>query len=272
MKFAVIEGERREARPGLSAKCPACGDAMIAKCGPHVVWHWAHRRCRTCDRWWESETEWHRAWKDQFPEHWQEVIHRSENGEKHIADVKTESGVVLEFQHSFLCPEERESRESFYQNMIWVVDGLRRKQDRVKFFASLGTPIGGSGKLRIFSVPSNKGALLRDWAASRVPVYFDFGDSEPGDTLRFNTPALWRLSPRGPNGTAYLSPVPKRFFLRVHREERSFERKCTETVNRIAAAVERAVADCLKQQAPRSRALIGFERYMARRQLEQRRF
>jgi competence protein CoiA len=272
MKFAVVGGERREARPGLLAECPVCGDAMTAKCGEHRVHHWAHRGARICDPWLESETEWHRAWKNHFPKGWQEIIRWSESGEKHIADVKTESGVVLEFQHSFLCPEGRESRESFYQNMVWVVDGLRRRQDRVKFFASLGTPIGVSGKPRIFLVPSNKGALLRDWAASRVPVYFDFGDSEPGDMLRFNTPALWRLSPRSANGTAYLSPVPKRFFLRVHREGRSFEREWTETVNRVAAAIERAVADCLKQQAPWSRPLIGFERYMARRQLERRRF
>src|SRR5262249_21135595 len=200
------------------------------------VWHWAHRGARICDSWWEPETEWHRAWKNHFPKSWQEIIHPSESGEKHIADVKTESGVVLEFQHSSLCPEGRESRESFYQNMVWVVDGLRRKQDRVKFFASLGAPIGVIRKLRIFSVPSDKDALLRDWVPSRVPVYFDFGDSEPGDTLRFNTPTLWRLNPCSPNGRAYLSPVPKRFFLRVHREERPFERKCT-TVNRIAAAV-----------------------------------
>jgi len=241
-----------------------CNDREV-RAGQSLAW--AHRGCRICDLWWKSETEWHRAWKNHFPKGWQEVIHTSWSGEKHVADVKTESGVVLEFQHSHLCPKERESRESFYQDMIWVVDGLRRKQDRVKFFASLGV----SGKLRIFSVPSNKSALLRDWAASRVPVYFDFGDSEPGDTLRFNTPTLWRLNPGSSNGRVYLSPVPKRFFLRV-REERSFESKCTETVNRIAVAVQRAAADYLLQQAPRSRPLIGFERYMAGRQMARRHF
>jgi Competence protein CoiA-like family len=142
MKFAVVERELREAAPDLSAECQACGAAMIARCGRVRVWHWAHRGARICDSWWEPETEWHRAWKNHFPKSWQEIIHPSESGEKHIADVKTESGVVLEFQHSSLCPEERESRESFYQNMVWVVDGLRRKQDRVKFFASLRAPIG----------------------------------------------------------------------------------------------------------------------------------
>ena len=184
--------------------------------------------------------------------------------------MKTESGVVLEFQHSFLCPEERDARERFYQNMVWVVDGQRRKQDRVKFFASLGDPINVSDKLRIFLVPSNEGALLRDWGASRVPVYFDFRDSEPGDTHRFNTPTLWRLNPRSPNGSAYLRPVPKMFFLHIHRKGRPFERECAE----IAAAIERAVVEhavAERQLALRSRPLTGFERYLARRQ-QRRRF
>ena len=78
-KFAIVEGERREAQPGLSAECPACDDAMIAKCGEHRVWHWAHRGAHTCEPWWEPETEWHRDWKNHFPEGWQEIIHRSKD-------------------------------------------------------------------------------------------------------------------------------------------------------------------------------------------------
>jgi competence protein CoiA len=115
MKFAVVGEERREAQPHLSGKCPFCGNAMIAKCGERRlrVWHWAHQETRTCDPWWE-ETDWHRGWKNQFPREWQEFIQRSETGEKHIADVKTDRGVVLEFQHSHLQPEERVRRENFY--------------------------------------------------------------------------------------------------------------------------------------------------------------
>src|SRR5262249_38057129 len=137
MKFALVEGERREAQPRLSGKCPGCGNAVIAKCGEYRVWHWAHQGTRTCDHWWEPETEWHRAWKSQFPPEWQKIIQRSEDGEKHIADVKTDRGVVLEFQHSFLRRDERESREMFYRNMVWVVNGLRRVQDRSRFFELL---------------------------------------------------------------------------------------------------------------------------------------
>lgn len=45
-----------------------------------------------------------------------------ESGEKHIADVKTDSGWVLEFQHSNINPKERLSRNSFYPKLVWVVD------------------------------------------------------------------------------------------------------------------------------------------------------
>jgi hypothetical protein len=141
--------------------CPACGAAVIAKCGNVKGWHWAHRGRRTCDPWWEHETEWHRTWKNHVPKDWQEIVHRAESGEKHIADVKTERGVVLEFQHSFVRPDEREARESFYPKMVWVVNGLRLKRDRAQFFASLGAGIVVKLKPLTFSFPLNKGALLR---------------------------------------------------------------------------------------------------------------
>jgi hypothetical protein len=171
MKFAVVEGKRQEAQPGLSGECPDCRAAMIAKCGDVRVRHWAHRGARTCDPWWEPETPWHRAWKNYFPEDWQERSCTSEKGERHRADVKTDSGVVLEFQHSPLNQAERESREKFYPKLVWVVDALRRKGDRKHFFASLGSR--KRANVPIYSIPIidgnyppsmiEGGALLRDW-------------------------------------------------------------------------------------------------------------
>jgi hypothetical protein len=112
MKFAIVEGERREAQPGLSGKCPGCGAVVIAKCGEVRIRHWAHKGTVTCDPWWENETEWHRGWKNEFPDDWQEVRHTAQSGERHIADVKTECGYI-EFQHSPLKPYERRAREAF---------------------------------------------------------------------------------------------------------------------------------------------------------------
>jgi competence protein CoiA len=175
MEYALVSGQREEARPelrGVKGVCPYCREPVIAKCGDVRVWHWAHRGKRTCDVWWEPETDWHRGWKDHFPNTWREAIHFAHDGEKHIADVKTESGTVLEFQHSRLSRDERESRESFYPNMAWVVDALRRVQDRPQFLASLETAAIHKRKPLVISLPANQGALLRDWTASRAPVFF----------------------------------------------------------------------------------------------------
>jgi hypothetical protein len=43
--------------------------------------------------------------------------------EVHRADVKTPTGIVLEFQHSNMTDAERLSREAFYGDMIWILDG-----------------------------------------------------------------------------------------------------------------------------------------------------
>jgi len=258
MKYAIVHGKRREAQPDLSGECPDCAGAVIAKCGEVRLWHWAHWRARDCDRWSEAETPWHRAWKNHFPESWQEISHLSESGETHRADVKTDRGVVVEIQHSFLPRDEQGAREDFYLKMLWIVDGRRRKLDRKQFFAALDTGIVVNREPRIVLVLWKNGALLREWGASRVPVYFDFGDSEPEDTVRFDTPTLWRLNPCGLHGMAYLVPVSKTEFLRVHLEGEPFEELCTEFI-------ERAAAFRLLQQAPQSQGLPGFEQYMARR-------
>src|SRR5215470_12157637 len=110
-----------------------------------------------------------------------------------------------------------------------------------------------------------RGRTSAGLGGSRVPVYFDFGDSEPKDAVRFDAPTLWRLNPCDPNGKAYLAAVPKAVFLRAHLNGEPFEETCREVVERVAA-------HHLLKQAPRSRPLMGFERYLARRQLKQRRF
>src|SRR5690606_12234794 len=177
MKFALVNGQRREPQPNLVGKCPGCEKPVVAKCGELRVWHWAHKGCRSCDPWWENETEWHRAWKNQFPTEWQEIIHRADDGERHIADVRTEQGYVIEFQHSYIKPEERQSREDFYRKMLWIVDGTRRSRDKGKFADALvlAARIDGREDLRV-SPGAFESLLLRDWGVSKIPVVFDFGE------------------------------------------------------------------------------------------------
>ena len=207
MKFALVSGQRQEAQPNLSGECRFCGSPMIAKCGETRVWHWAHKGRRLCDSWWENETKWHRAWKDQFPAECQEIIHHAEDGERHIADVKTERGWVIEFQYSYIKPEERRSREAFYKKLVWVVNGTRRKRDRAQLIRAWeeGVPVGGNSLVR--KAFSDDRGLLREWASSSAPIFLDLGDKE----------WLWWLVAKNTNGSAYVQPFPRAQFIAWHR-------------------------------------------------------
>ena len=120
----MVDNLRSEPAPGLKGDCPLCSAPMLAKCGERVLWHWAHRGRRHCDSWWESETPWHRTWKARFPEANREVVQFDDrSGEKHVADVKTDAGVVLEFQNSPMAASELRARELFYGRMLWIVNG-----------------------------------------------------------------------------------------------------------------------------------------------------
>lgn len=123
MQYALIDGKRSEALSGAKATCPTCGSGMVAKCGPRIVHHWAHAGRRDCDPWWENETPWHREWKNLFPPGCREICHTAPDGEVHRADIKTPTGIVIEVQHSAMTDAERLSREAFYGNLIWIIDG-----------------------------------------------------------------------------------------------------------------------------------------------------
>ena len=122
LQFANDEnGNRIKPSPRGRGFCPICEGPMIAKCGEIYRWHWQHDRERNCDSWKEHETAWHRAWKEIFPESWREII-IERNGEKHIADVLTKYDTVIEFQNSPISVNTILVRESFYKNMLWVIN------------------------------------------------------------------------------------------------------------------------------------------------------
>jgi len=211
MKYAIVDGQRREAQPGLSGECPVCRAATIAKCGEIKIWHWAHKGKRNCDHWWENETPWHRDWKNHFPDECQEVVQIADDGEKHIADVKTDQDWVIEFQHSYIKPEERRSREAFYGNMVWVVAGLRRKNDLKQFIEAVKYGLQISQKPLVAGVHPLDCRLVKEWSTSRVPVFFDFGEKVPPH-------GLWLLIPMGLDHTTYITLVGKEDFIGWHRK------------------------------------------------------
>lgn len=235
---------------------------MTSKCGEHRIWHWAHQGTRHCDRWWEPETPWHRAWKSEFPAAWREVSHRAEDGERHIADLKTDGGRIVEFQHSPIAVNERASREIFYKSMVWVVDGLRRKRDRQSFgktlYISNRTPL-------VYTGFASECALLRDWVGSPVDVFFDFGP-DPEGIVSFGRPILWHLHPTDPGGKIQLMPIFTEGFIATIQKEGQFMR----------LSAERSITQTPALPVPtglnRGRLPEGFLQYRLRQGRRRRRF
>ena len=175
MRFALVDNIKREAAKGMKGICSSCGSDVTAKCGEVKINHWAHKTSQNCDPWWENETEWHRAWKNQFPIEFQEIVLKDEQtGEKHIADVRTLHDLVIEFQHSHLHPHERRTRESFYKHMVWVVDGTRLKRDYPSFIKGKQNWIHPTSTRGEYWVDNLEDCFPTAWLGSTVPVIFDF--------------------------------------------------------------------------------------------------
>ena len=267
MKFALIDGKKEEATKGATAICQFCGSELIAKCGEIKIHHWAHKSKRNCDPWWENEGEWHRAWKNKFPTDWQEVIHHDEYGEKHIADVKTKNGWTLEFQHSFLKNEERKSRNAFYQKLVWIIDGTRRKTD-IKQFKSM---LEESAQLRT-NIPIIRASfpdecrLLNEWHNNDSLVFFDFNESEAAENTM-----LWFLFPKTPSSSAYLSPFSRSSFIELFNNN-NFDNFYNNTILPIHKEIsngERRQREASTHN--RANTLSGFDRYLRNKQKRQRR-
>ncbi len=139
MKFALINGIKKTAKPSEVGICICCSSPVRAYCGSERVHHWKHINAVECDSWSEGETEWHREWKNKFDANHQEIIlHDPKSGEKHIADVYLKPiDVVLEFQHSPIHIDEIKARESFYKKMIWILD-LQPYKENISFHRNIG--------------------------------------------------------------------------------------------------------------------------------------
>lgn len=214
MRYALVNGEMREAERGLLGECRGCGKPMLARCGTVRIKHWAHKGKIVCDPWLRDKTEWHIKWQDHFPKSWQEFRFVADSGELHIADVKTIKNWVIEFQNSPLAPDERQSRNDFYKKLVWVVNGTRRKNDKAKFFDSLREVANVTNPQslvrRVFKVIMDDCALYRDWAGTPAPVFFDFGNE---DTM------LWCLLPKNSAGEACALEFWRAGFIACHRDE-----------------------------------------------------
>lgn len=214
MKFALVDGNKVEATKEAKGICPICSSELIAKCGKIKINHWAHKSKSDCDRWWESETEWHRSWKNNFPDEWQEIALSDERtDERHIADVHTSHGLVIELQYSHIDPQERTSRENFYKDMVWVVDGTRLKRDYPRFRKGMNN----------FRKTRKKGCYIVDfpdesfpsaWLGSTVPVIFDFQGTKSMDKIEDLRNYLYCLLPQRNKSKAVLLMYTRESFIK----------------------------------------------------------
>ena len=122
------DGNRILPTKGAKGFCQLCLSEVLAICGEINIHHWRHKNLNFCDSWKESESEWHREWKNEFPKEWQEKI-ITENFEKHIADIKTPNGLVLELQNSSISSVTIKIRESFYNDIYWLINANEFKDN-----------------------------------------------------------------------------------------------------------------------------------------------
>ena len=189
MRYALENGIKKEATKGAKGTCLCCGAEVIAKCGKIRIAHWAHKNNEECPySMKEPKTQWHLNWQNYFPKEWQEVKCTDEQtGEIHIADIKTTNGLVVEFQHSAINPEERLSRERYHKNMIWVIDGTRSKYDLKRFtknIKNLQSFIISNSEIpfSLYTVNWVDEILPSSWLSATVPLYFDFRPEKIDDS------------------------------------------------------------------------------------------
>lgn len=186
MHFALLDGMRVGPEKGLEgAVCPICKQPVYARCGEERIAHWAHKSVIDCDPWQEPETQWHRDWKNRFGD-MQEQMHEKD-GARHMADVKTPDGTIVEFRHRFINDEGQRTRQAFFgKTMFWVVDCASNPKRAERFkdnrHCLRREHVPGCG---VWSTCEAGECFPRVWINSRRFVFFDFGES-----------VLWCLFPR----------------------------------------------------------------------------
>jgi hypothetical protein len=120
-------------------------------------------------------TEWHRQWQAEFPEACREFVVPL-NGQQHRADVLAPVGVVVEFQHSGISPEEIQGREAFYPRMLWVFDAIEAASWSPDGFIEPRLDIRGNrvDGYRTFRWKYPRKTL----AICKAPVFLDLGEGQ----------------------------------------------------------------------------------------------
>jgi len=171
MRYAILNNSRVEAKTEYREQkciCPECNAEVIPVCGNTYAHHWRHKVKTDCILEYTPMTPWHKAWQNQFDDSCREIVHFDEiTKEKHVADIKTQNGIIVELQHSAISIEERVSREKFYKNMIWIIDGRKyyEKFKKIKYKQI--------NQYQFICLNPNEG-FPSEWLNCSVPIYFDY--------------------------------------------------------------------------------------------------
>ncbi len=219
MNFALVEGRKKEAFAGGRGRCPGCDADVIGRCGEFRIHHWSHKVKGECTATEKEETPWHRQWKAKYHIDWQESHAKDpDTGLRYVADVRTKKGMVLEFQNSPIKPEVRRSRERFYKNMLWVVNGARLPSDYTRFYKQLIRNDTHIIKERWHYFWNRKEAFPKLWRDSSVLVFFDFLGDLPSESVGETQRSLWCLFPGIVGGYGLVARVLRKEFHKMTSE------------------------------------------------------
>lgn len=186
MRFALVETDGVWVRTDIDdapryqhGKCEFCGRAVGARKGDIRADHWYHLDGeQSCDYWHEPKGPWHKAWQNCFPVSRQEyIITRDWNGAltKHIADIYTKSGFIIECQLSPISRAKIAERESFYGRMIWIVAGRNLTSTNIscQTLNSFRRVVPGTDDKVFVIHEKHTSCFNRHWRDSPKYVFFD---------------------------------------------------------------------------------------------------
>lgn len=182
--YAIVDGVRTHISSAARMQhgiCPVCGAELVARKGKFRAAHWWHVNGKRCDSWYQPKGPWHRYWQNMFPEDWQEVVmEKMEDGQlvRHIADIKTKGGIVVEVQYSPIAIESIEEREHFYEKMLWIVNMRRVESDLwLETYIKRSEHLIEKNSVRAWVLPDSELMAHQKWCCAHKPVVFDFDGS-----------------------------------------------------------------------------------------------
>lgn len=131
------------------------------------------------DGWAFPDGVWNLEWKLKFPKTLVEISVQG-NTEKHVADVRTNTGLVLNFQARSLDEKQLKQREVFFGQMLWIfkADGwdleLMQNPTRYKTTEGRDKKLPTSDAYGWIKFKSRHSKSV--YKACKMPVFLDFGD------------------------------------------------------------------------------------------------